>query len=104
VPGDRLDRRLRVNETALYEKQIADVLARTKVEGQPFTVSVADRHIVVAIEISDVLFADAVWVVESLKREIESEFLARLDVVANVRFVNPKAPPESAEDRSLEES
>jgi hypothetical protein len=52
---------------------------------------VSDRHIVVSIEISDDLFADTVWVVESLKREIESDFLARLDVVAEVRFVNPRS-------------
>jgi phenylacetate-CoA ligase len=33
VPGERLDGRLRVNETPLYQDQIAEVLARTKVAG-----------------------------------------------------------------------
>jgi len=91
VPGQRLDHRLCVKETPLYESQIADVLARTKAAGQPFTVTVSDRHIVVSIEISEDLFADTVWVVEGLKREIESDFLARLDVAAEVRFVNPRS-------------
>jgi phenylacetate-CoA ligase len=92
VPGGRLDGRWCVKETPLYESQIAGVLTRTKAAGQPFTVAVSDRQVVVSIEISDDLFADTVWVVESLKREIESDFLARLDVVAEVRFVNPRPP------------
>jgi len=91
VPGQRLDGRLCVKESPLYESQIADVLARTKAAGQPFTVNVSDGRLVVSIEISNDLFADTVWVVEGLKREIESDFLARLDVVAEVRFVNPRA-------------
>jgi phenylacetate-CoA ligase len=102
VPGGRLDHRLCVRETPLYESQIADALARTRAAGQPFTVAVSDRHVVVSIEISDDLFADTVWMVEALKREIESDFLARLDVVAEVRFVNPrsKAAPDTGEERA----
>jgi phenylacetate-CoA ligase len=89
MPGARLDGRLRVNETPLYENQIADVLARTKAAGQPFTFAVSERRIVVSVEISDDLFADAVGLIEHLTREIESEFLARLGIEADVRFVSP---------------
>ena len=89
VPGPRLDGRLCIKETAFYMSQVAGVLAQTKAAGQPFDVAVTDRHLVVSIELSDELFADTVWVVESLKREIESDFLARLEVVAEVHFVNP---------------
>jgi phenylacetate-CoA ligase len=91
VPGARLDGRLYVKETPFYESQIADVLNRTKAAGQLFTVKVSDRRIVVAIELSETLFADTVWVVESLKREIESDFLARLDVEAEIHWVNPRS-------------
>jgi phenylacetate-CoA ligase len=89
VPGERLDGRLRVNETPLYESQIAGVLARTKAAGRPFTFAVFERRIVVAVEISDDLFADAVGLIEEQTREIESEFLARLGIEADVRFISP---------------
>jgi phenylacetate-CoA ligase len=98
VPGPRLDGRLCIKETAFYESQIAGVLAQTKAAGRPFTVAVSDRQLVVSIELSDDLFADTVWVVESLKREIESEFLARLEVVAEVRFINPRSQTASDAD------
>ena len=88
-PGARLDGRLRVNETPLYENQIADMLARTKAAGQPFTFSVSERRIVVAVEMSDDLFADAVGAIENLTRDIESEFLARLGIEADVHFSSP---------------
>jgi phenylacetate-CoA ligase len=91
VPGERLDRRLCVNEVLLYESQIAEVLAQTKAAGHRFTVEVSERQVVVEIEISEELFADTVWHVESLRRKIESEFLARLGVEADVRFIQPRS-------------
>jgi len=91
VPGARLDGRLRVNETPLYQGQIAEVLARTKAAGQPFNVTVSERRISVSIEISDGLFDDTVGFIEELTREIESEFLARLGIVADVRFIAPRS-------------
>jgi phenylacetate-CoA ligase len=91
VPGPRLDHRLYVNESPLYEGQIAEVLARTRAAGQPFTVTVSERSIVVSIEISDDLFDDTVGFIESLTHEIESEFLARLGIEAEVRFVAPRS-------------
>jgi len=55
---------------------------------------------VVSVEISDDLFADAVGLIEELTREIESEFLARLDIEADVRFISPWShlPPEPRSD------
>ena len=91
VPGARLDGRLRVNETPLYQDQIAEVLARTKTAGQPFNVTVSERRISVSIEISDALFDDTVGLIEELTREIESEFLARLGIEADVRFIPPRS-------------
>jgi phenylacetate-CoA ligase len=92
-PGQRLDRRLCVNEMPLYESQIAEVLAQTGVARRPFHVEVSDRHILVSIEMSEKLFTDRMWVLERLKREAESEFLARLGVEAEVRFVQPPLQP-----------
>ena len=91
VPGERLDGRLRINETPLYEGQIAEVLAQTKVAGQPFNVTVSERRISVSVEISDALFDDTVGFIEELTREIESEFLARLGIEADVRFIPPRS-------------
>jgi phenylacetate-CoA ligase len=91
VPGNRLDHRRYVNEIPLYEGQIAEVIARTKAAGQPFTVAFSERSIVVSIEISDVLFDDTVGFIESLTHEIESEFLARLGIEAEVRFITPRS-------------
>jgi phenylacetate-CoA ligase len=91
VPGVRLDGRLRVNETPLYQDQIAEVLARTKVAGQPFNVTVSERRISVSVEISDELFDDTVGFIEELTRQIESEFLARLGIEADVRFIPPRS-------------
>jgi phenylacetate-coenzyme A ligase PaaK-like adenylate-forming protein len=85
-----LDRRLCVNERPLYEAQIAAVLAQTRAAGRPFRLEVLDRHIVAAIEMAEDLFADTVWFVESLKREIESEFQTRLGIEAEVRFVTAR--------------
>jgi phenylacetate-CoA ligase len=91
VPGERLDGRLRVNETPLFQGQIAEVLARTKVAGQPFNVTVSERRISVSVEISDDLLDDTVGLIEELTREIESEFLARLGIEADVRFISPRS-------------
>jgi phenylacetate-CoA ligase len=93
-PGPRLDRRLLVNETPLYEKQIAEVLAQTPVAGRPFQIEISDRHVVVSLEMSPDLFSDTIWYIERVQREIETEFTARLGVEARVRFVQP--PPGGA--------
>lgn len=92
VPGQRLDRRLCVNEAPLYQGQIAEVLAQTKAAGHPFKVTVSERRILLAIEMSDDLFSDTVWHIENLQREIESEFVTRLGIEAKVRFVEAPRP------------
>ncbi len=95
-PGHRLDQRLCVNETPIYEGQIVQVLARTRVAGRPFKAKVCDRHVVLVIEMSEDLFSDTVWSIERLQREVQSEFLARLGIEAQVQFVGP-APPQRAD-------
>ncbi len=101
APGERLDGRWRIKDTPFYESQIADVIRRTRAAGQPFTVSVTEERVAVSIELSEQLFADAVWVVESLKREIESDFLAKLGVEAVVHFTNPRSTAVPEEDGAL---
>jgi hypothetical protein len=37
------------------------------------------------------LFSDTIWTIEKLARNIQSEFLARLGVEAQVRFIEPRS-------------
>jgi phenylacetate-coenzyme A ligase PaaK-like adenylate-forming protein len=85
-PGDRLDGRLRVNEMPLYECQIAEVLAQTRAAGSPFTVEVQDRRLVIRVEMNNALFADMMWPIMEVQGKIQSEFLSRLGIEAEVRF------------------
>ena len=94
-PGARRDGRLFVNETPLYESQIAEVLAETGAAGQPFKAEVAERHLVLRILMDQAIFSDTIWTVEKLSRGIQSEFLARLGLEAQVQFVEPRSWPES---------
>jgi len=94
-PGQRLDRRLCVNEAPLYESQIAAVLAQTRAAGHRFQVEVLDRHIVLSIEMADDLFADTVWFLESVRREVHAEFMSRLSIEAEVRFVQRPRPSQA---------
>lgn len=89
-PGARLDRRLCVNEEPLYESQIAEVLALTRVAGRRFRVEVTERNIVLRIEMTEDLFSDTIWHVQRLQQEVESDFFARLGIKAEVRFVEPR--------------
>jgi len=89
-PGRRLDGRRLVNETPLYERQVAEVLAQTEAAGHPFQIEVSDRHILVRMDMCEDLFSDTIWVVERLTHAIESEFLARLGVEARVVFTSPR--------------
>ena len=92
-PGHRLDQRWLVNEIPLYASQITEVLAQTGVAWRPFRVEVSDRHIAVSIEMSEGLLTDSIWVLEHLRRETESEFLARLGLEVEVRFGQPPPQP-----------
>jgi phenylacetate-CoA ligase len=92
-PGERLDGRLRVHEAPLYQGQIADLLAQTPVAGQPFHVEIAERHVIVLVEMSSAVFSDTIWYIERLQRAVEAEFMTRLGIEARVRFVQPAARP-----------
>jgi len=89
-PGRRLDQRSCVNERPLYAAQVAAVLAHTKAAGHPFHLEAVDRRLVVSIEVTEGLFADTTQFIANLKPDIESEFLARLGIEAEVRFVEPR--------------
>ena len=91
-PGPRLDRRYRVKETMFYEAQVAEVLAQTRAAGARFQLEASERRLVVAIEISEALFAGAISPPQDPRREIESELLARLGVEAEVRWTEPQPP------------
>jgi phenylacetate-CoA ligase len=92
-PGARLDRRYRVKETAFYEAQIAEVLAQTPAASHRFQIEASERHLRIAIELSERLFAGAMTPAQDPSRDIESELLARLGVEAEVRFIEPQFPP-----------
>jgi phenylacetate-CoA ligase len=89
-PGPRLDGRLCVNETPLYESQIAEVLDQTAVAGQPFAAVASERSLIVRVRMSAKLFSDTISVVEKLRNEIQLEFLNRLGIEAEARFVEPR--------------
>jgi phenylacetate-CoA ligase len=91
MPGKRLDGRLRVGETSFYEAQLPAVLAETRAAGHSFTMTTSDRLLVLEIEMSERLFAQALSIPMELKREIESEILTRLGVETEVRFVHPRS-------------
>jgi phenylacetate-coenzyme A ligase PaaK-like adenylate-forming protein len=92
TPGGRLDNRLCVAETQVYETQIAEVLEQTRAAGHEFTLKVADRRILVSISMTEELFSDMMWPIENLTRDIESEFYARLGIEAEVTFFSPRNP------------
>jgi phenylacetate-CoA ligase len=97
-PSRRLDQRICVNETPIYETQVAEVLARTRAAGRPFQVKVCERHILLSIEMSPELFSDTIWAIEYLQREVQSEFFTRLGIEAEVRFIGP-AQKDSTPDK-----
>ncbi len=91
-PGRRLDGRRQVNETVFYEGQIAQVLSHSRAAGRPFWVDVTDQRVVVSVQLTQDLFSDMMWPIMDLQREIEHEFLTRLSLPAEVRFV--QRPPD----------
>jgi len=87
-PGGRLDGQILVNEMPLYREQIAAVLDCTKAKGQPFRIDVSEDRVAVEIEVSENFFADEMRVLAELRDEIQSEFLARLGIDCEVRYVS----------------
>ena len=88
-PGGRLDDLLLVNETPLYRAQIAHVLEKTAVAGQPFKLEVGDRGVSIEVEVCEQFFADQMRVLAELRNTIRSEFLSRLGIEAEVRYRSP---------------
>lgn len=89
-PTDRLDGRLRINEMPLYRSQIEALLAQTRAAGHPFLVDISDRQVDISVMVTSELFPDTVRELESLRVEIESEFLARLGIAARVIYLGPR--------------
>jgi phenylacetate-CoA ligase len=94
LPGARLDGRLRVNEEPLYECQIAEVLAHTRLAGHAFTLEITEGRVVVKVVLTEDLFADTIWFLQKLQYEVESEFKARLGIETEVRFTDPPKKPQ----------
>ena len=88
-PGERLDHRRRILETPVFDSQIAAVLAQSPVAGHAFRAEVQDTKVIVWVTVNEVLFSDMIWSLENIRREIESDFLARLGIQAEIRFVGP---------------
>jgi phenylacetate-CoA ligase len=91
TPGGRLDGRLRVNEMPLYRDQVPALLGQTKAAGHPFLLGITEDCIEVSIRMSEALFPDTIRELESLRRQIENEFLSRLGVRARVSYLGPHA-------------
>jgi phenylacetate-CoA ligase len=88
-PGARLDGRLLVRESPIYENQIAEVLAQTRAANHPFRIEVNARRVLIYIEMSNELFSDVIWSLMKLQHEIESEFKSRLGLETEVRLAMP---------------
>lgn len=89
-PGERLDGRLLVRESPIYENQIAEVLAQTRAANHPFRIEVNSRRVLIFIEMSNELFSDVIWSLMKLQHEIESEFKSRLGLETEVRLTMPE--------------
>lgn len=87
VPGGRLDGQLRINEMPVYEEQIAAVLAKTQAAGQPFALEISERGVRIDLAVSDLFFGDQMRVLARLRTDIQAEFMARLGIQAEVRYV-----------------
>ncbi len=95
-PGARMDHRYRFNETEFYECQVAEVLNQTRAAGHAFRLESAERRLIVMVEISEDLFATNLSSPAQIKREVESELLARLGLESEVQFVQPQLTPSQA--------
>lgn len=92
LPGARLDRRHRFQETELYDGQIAEVLEQTPAAGHTFHVDTSNQRLVVDIEMSERLFADTVSSPGGHTLNIiQTEMHARLGLEVEVHFVQPGA-------------
>jgi len=89
IPGGRLDGRLLVNETPVYEVQIREVLNRILDDNHPFRIEMAGRRVVISLEITREFFSDKMGRLTDIKELVESEILSRLGIDAEIVYVNP---------------
>ena len=89
-PGERLDGRLRVNEMPLYKDQIQALLATTRAAGHRFMTEISESQVTIFLEVTEKLFPDTVRELEDLKEEIETEFMSRLGIRAEVAYLAPR--------------
>lgn len=92
VPGAPLDGRLSINETTLYEPQIAQTLNNTPAADHPFTFQTTDRYLILSIEMSPKLYSDKMSQMIDTRRAIEEQFHIELGIEAQVRFTTPGHP------------
>ncbi len=85
-PGPRLDGRLLVAETPLYEEQIASVLAQSGAKDIQFTFRVAERFLEIEIPVTSALFGDTIRTIERLRTAVQTEFQTRFGLEARVQF------------------
>ncbi|MEI7728799.1 MAG: hypothetical protein WCO56_04475 [Verrucomicrobiota bacterium] len=93
MPGVRLDGRVYVNEMPIYEQQVGEVLAQSGVAGCAFRCEFQERRILIHVQMTEQLFADVIWPIERLRRQVEVEILNRLGVEAQVSFMQDKPAP-----------
>lgn len=88
TPGARLDGRLRIKETPLYPNQIEAAIARVLPTGHAFAMEVEENRVVINILVTQELLSHKTWPMENLRREIQSESVARLGIESEVHFVS----------------
>ncbi len=88
VPGKRLDKQMLVHEMPVYEEQVREVLAHTSAANHPTQIEITERRVIVRLAVSDRIFDDLVRTLETVRLEVESEFLERLGIEAVVRLVS----------------
>lgn len=92
TPGARLDGRLLVAETPLFEGQIASILKQCGVDATAFRAEASERHIDIEIPVTSALFGDTIRTIERLRTAIRTEFQTRLGIEARVQFTERREP------------
>ena len=86
-PAGRKDDRLFINEAPLYPAQIREVISRLVAPGQPFHITIEDRHIAVDLEVSTRYFSDTMRPMAELRRRLQTEMLDRFGIDTVIRYV-----------------
>lgn len=88
-PGKRLDERVLINETPVYEKQIRDAIISTLGKDHPFHIEITGRRVVIRLVITQSFFSDQMRKLTEIKEHLESELLSHLGIEAEIAYVNP---------------